>query len=244
MTRILAYDLELSPIVAETWSLWPKAIPISMIKETQRVICFGAMWLDTGEYVFASEFHDGREAMVSRLNELLSEADATVTWNGRNFDRRHANREFLRLGLDVPPVRVEVDLMQAVKRQFFFASNKLDHVAQELGVGSKVHVDMSVWQGCLRGDAKAWLKMARYQKQDVVLLKKLYKILLPWIPASMHPNVALGALNGCTKCGSVKLEKRGYRATTTGTYQQYKCLACGSWSRGSQRLETTGLRPS
>lgn len=249
--KILAWDLELSPIVAETWSLWPKYIPIQMIQQTQRVICFGARWLGSKKVIFRSEYHDGRETMLSDLHELLSEADATLSWNGRGFDTKHANREFLLQGLTEPPPRVETDLMLAVKRKFKFASNKLDHVAQELGVGSKVKVDMSVWQECLGPDGPekdaAWAKMKRYQRQDVDLLVDLYDRLLPWIPANMHPNAALyGDPEVCYYCGGDRIQSRGVYRTSSGHYPRFQCQnpGCKKWLKGLTRIGTSELRPA
>ena len=84
-----------------------------------------------------------------------------------------------------PSPTKDLDLMTIVKANFQFPSNKLDYVAQKLGVGSKVkHSGFELWIGCMNDDKKAWAEMKRYQIQDVQLLDNLYDILLPWFPGS------------------------------------------------------------
>jgi len=74
-----------------------------------------------------------------------------------------------------------LDLMSVTKANFQFPSNKLDYVAQRLGVGAKVkHSGFKLWINCMEGDEKAWREMKKYQIQDVNLLVDLYYALLPW----------------------------------------------------------------
>jgi hypothetical protein len=82
-----------------------------------------------------------------------------------------------------PPSPVkDLDLMSVTKANFLFPSNKLDYVAQKLGVGAKVkHSGFKLWINCMEGDAKSWVEMKKYQIQDVNLLAELYEILTPWL---------------------------------------------------------------
>jgi transposase-like protein len=77
----------------------------------------------------------------------------------------------------------------------------------------------------------------------VQLLVDLYDLMLPWI--DRHPNVALyeaGVAARCTRCGSTDLTKEGFRRTTAGKFQLWKCGACSSVSRGYRREGTTPMR--
>jgi hypothetical protein len=72
--------------------------------------------------------------------------------------------------------------LKVVRQHFRFPSNKLDYVAQELGLGSKEkHEGFELWVKCMQRDLAAWQKMEKYNIQDVILLEKLYTTLLPWI---------------------------------------------------------------
>jgi hypothetical protein len=133
--------------------------------------------------------------------------------------------------------------MKVVKSQFRFPSNKLDYVAQKLGVGAKVkHSGFDLWLKCMAGDNKAWAEMKKYQIQDVDLLVELYEKLLPWIPN--HPDRPLydGLEDGCVNCASQNLERRGYAVSSTGKYQRYQCQDCGKWQRGSKSELTSKMR--
>ena len=133
--------------------------------------------------------------------------------------------------------------MLAVKSQFKFPSNKLDYVAQTLGVGAKVqHSGFELWRKCMAGDKKAWTEMKKYQIQDVDLLVDLYEILKPWIPG--HPNRALhdGLEEGCLVCASQNLQRRGVARSASGTYQRFQCQDCGKWQRGPISISKTLTR--
>jgi DNA polymerase III epsilon subunit-like protein len=111
----------------------------------------------------------------------MDEADVLVGWNSAAFDHKHINREFLENGIQPPSPVKDLDLMSVVKANFQFPSNKLDYVAQKLGVGAKVkHSGFKLWLDCMAGNEKAWVEMKKYQIQDVNLLIDLYDLLLPW----------------------------------------------------------------
>lgn len=242
--KILFIDLETSPITAHTWGLWQQNISIKQIVESTEVICFGARWKDQKKVIFKSVHHHGKVEMLKELHELMDEADAIVGWNSRGFDHKHIRREFLEAGMLPPSPTKDIDLMTEVKRNFRFPSNKLDYVAQRLGVGAKVsHTGFDLWLGCMAGDESSWKMMKKYQIQDVNLLLDLYDILLPWIK---HPSVAAhDDIEGqaCTNCGGVDFKRRGYEIITTGKYQKYQCKTCGKWLRGKTAVTSTEMRP-
>ena len=178
-------DIETTPLQVYTWGLWDQNIGINQIIKSTEMLCFGAKWLGEKSVNFKSVHHDGKKAMLEELHRLMDEADALVGWNSAAFDHKHINREFLENGMTPPAPTKDLDLMTIVKANFQFPSNKLDYVAQKLGVGSKVkHSGFELWIGCMNDDKKAWAEMKRYQIQDVQLLDSLYDILLPWFPGS------------------------------------------------------------
>jgi hypothetical protein len=77
---------------------------------------------------------------------------------------------------------------------------------------------------------EAWATMEAYNKQDVLLLERVYDRLLPWI--TNHPNLsAHGDTFCCPKCGSVDYQQRGYAIQLGGKYRRYQCKPCGGWFR-------------
>jgi uncharacterized protein YprB with RNaseH-like and TPR domain len=183
--KILLLDIETTPLQVYTWGLWDQNIGINQIIKSTEMLCFGAKWLGQKSVTFKSVHHDGKKNMLEELYKLMDEADALVGWNSAAFDHKHINREFLENGMVPPAPTKDLDLMTIVKANFQFPSNKLDYVAQKLGVGAKVkHSGFDLWINCMNGDDKAWKEMKKYQIQDVQLLDSLYDILLPWFPGS------------------------------------------------------------
>lgn len=238
--RILFLDIETAPNKVYCWGLWDQNIGINQIVEAGYTLCWAAKWSDNTEMFFSSIQEDGEELMLSRMWELLNEADAVVHYNGVRFDIPTLNAEFVQMGWTPPNPYHHIDLFKIVKQRFRFPSNKLDYVAQVLGLGSKVaHKGMDLWNECMAGDVKAWSQMKKYNIQDVKLLPKLYKRLLPWM--KNHPNHALytdEARPVCPNCGSTHVHKKGVEHTTTMTYQRFRCNACGTPIRGRTNLLT------
>ena len=242
--KVLFLDLETRPNLAYVWGLWDQNVGINQMVSSTEVICFGARWDGQKKVIFKSVHHDGKKAMLDELHALMEEADVLVGWNSQAFDSKHIKREFVENGYLPPSPYKELDLMRVVRSQFKFPSNKLDYVAQKLGVGSKVqHSGFQLWIDCMAGDKKAWKEMKEYQIQDVNLLIDLYKILQPWI--KHHPHRALhdGIEGGCPNCASTDLQRRGFARTTTSTYQRFQCNKCGKWIRGANSVEGSTTRP-
>lgn len=239
--KILLLDIETAPNKVYAWGLWNQNIATNQIVEPGYTLCWAAKWLGDKELLFSSMHSDGEEAMLSLIWELLDEADAVVHYNGTKFDMPTLNKEFILHGYLPPSSYKEIDLLKTARRRFKFPSNKLDYIAQRLGLGTKTkHRGMSLWHDCMQGDDKAWSVMERYNKQDVKLLEKLYKRLLPWI--KNHPNYGLynSKKDACRNCGG-KLKKNGWEYTATCKYQRYRCVKCGAEGRGPTNEGVKGV---
>jgi DNA polymerase elongation subunit (family B) len=229
--KILLLDIETSPNVAYVWGLWKQNINISHIIDAGSVMCWAAKWLGEEEVMFGS-VRQGHRKMLKRVHKLLEEADAVVHYNGARFDIPTLNKEFLLLGFTPPASFQQVDLLRTARTKFRFPSNKLDYIAKALGVGGKTkHAGFQLWVDCLAGSQPAWVQMEEYNKNDVVLLEKVYYKLLPWIKT--HPNLSVynDTPHSCPSCGSLDVTKRGFHYTMTMKYQRYQCKSCGTWSR-------------
>lgn len=239
--KILMIDIETAPNKAYVWGLWNQNVGINQIVEPGYTLCFAAKWYGTKKPVFRSVFHHGEAAMVKKAWEMLDAADAVVHYNGKKFDIPTLNREFLKFGYTPPSPYFQIDLLAVVRKEFRFASNKLDYIVQQLGLGAKVqNKGMELWCECMAGVKSAWKDMKAYNLQDTHLLDDLYETLLPWI--NQHPNLGLwenSVAPTCPNCGSHELVQRGYRHTRVSTYPRYKCTDCGRWSRGRKMARKT-----
>ena len=244
--RVLTIDIENAPNLVHTWGLFKQNIGIGQIVKPAYTFGVGYKWYDEKQAHFLSDHVHGHEDMVKQTHALLDEADLVIGFNHVGFDLPHVNRESVLLGL--PPNRPykNVDLLRVMRKQFRWTSNKLDFVAQELGLGKKTsHTGHDLWVRCMDGDPAAWALMEKYCKQDVYLTEKLYDRVLPWIPNHPHRGVWIGDAWACPNCGtSVDPETPSELAVAHVTaYNSYQCPGCQKWLRGTRvRSEKLKLR--
>lgn len=229
--KLLLLDIESAPHTAFVWGMWQQNVAVSQLKQHGRTLCWAAKWLGDKTISFRDE-RTGREKMVGEIHRLLSEADAVVTYNGMSFDIPMLNNEFVQQGLPPVPPNKHIDLYRTARSQFRLASNKLEHVAQYLGLGRKTeHKGFALWLGCLAGNRADWKTMKEYNMNDVVLLEKVYLKLRAWI--KNHPDVAQeNVTSHCGSCGSENVQHRGYRRTKVAKIERLACQDCGSWTDG------------
>lgn len=233
--RILLLDIETAPNTAYVWRLFKENVPLARLIETSYVMCWAAKWHGDKEVMFDS-VQSGTLPMLRGIHKLLDEADVVVHFNGKSFDIPILNKEFLTMGMLPPAPYKQVDLLSVAKDKFRFVSNKLDHIAEQLGLGNKHDTTFELWVGCMKNDSESWDLMEKYNKQDVKLLEGVYNTFRPWI--SKHPNSNLyeGTRDCCPNCGSDKLQRRGFHYTTVGKYQRLHCTKCGNWFRNGINL--------
>ena len=178
--------------------------------------------------------------MLKGIHELLDDAEAVVSYNGKSFDLPTLNKEFLLHDMPPPAPYKQIDLLKVARDQFNFVSNKLDYVAKALGLNGKTkHTGFQLWIDCLAKKPEAWELMEKYNKQDVILLEEVYNKFLPWIKG--HPNRNLyDAITGCPVCGSEKYQSRGIAYSSGAAYTRYQCSnnTCKKWFRGAAKINT------
>jgi DNA polymerase elongation subunit (family B) len=229
--RILMLDIERSPNIAYVWGLFKENIPLARIIDTSNLLCYAAKWYGEDKIYYDSIYKTSTKKLLVGLHKLIDTADAVVHYNGTEFDMPVINTAFVQYGITPPAPYKNIDLLQVVRKQFKFTSNKMDFVSDYLGTGRKKETTFDLWIGCMNNDQKSWEIMEDYNIEDVLILERLYVKLLPWIKG--HPNHGLYSTDGliCPTCGSKNFQKRGFAFTTTGRYQKYCCTDCGSWFR-------------
>ncbi len=133
--KILLLDIECSLNKVWTFPLFKAYIPPKQIIEPTKVLCWAAKWLDKKKVYFA----DVRDkTYIDKIYAMIDEADAIIHYNGKAFDMKHLNREFLLSGLPPPSSYANIDLLLTMRKNFKMASNKLEYVALALGYDGKV----------------------------------------------------------------------------------------------------------
>lgn len=234
--KILIYDIENTPTVVTTWGLWEQNA-IETLEEWY-LLSYAYKWLGEKEthVVTLSDFKNyskdkknDKDLCIS-LHKLFNEADIRIAHNGDEHDEKKTNARFIFHGLTPPSPSKTIDTKKVAKRYFKFNSNSLNNLGTYFKLGNKVENNgIKLWRGCMEGDKKSWDLMKKYNKQDVVLLEKVYLRMLPWM--NNHPNIALmnGERIACPNCGSKKMQKRGTAVSRTAIYQRWQCLEDGSW---------------
>ena len=235
--KILLLDIETSLNKVYTFQLFKAYIPPKQIIEPTRILCWAAKWLGEKKVHFASEQEDD---YIERIHKMVDEADGIIHYNGKAFDMKHLNREFLMRRLDPPSSYTDIDLLTTMRQNFKMESNKLEWVSVQLGYEGKVqHRGVQLWIDCQeKNDPKAWKEMKKYNVRDVTEMEPIYFDLLPWI--KKHPNFGHyveGDKVICKFCGSDNLKKNGIERNTVVPYQRYQCLDCRSPLRGRSKVE-------
>lgn len=239
--RVLLIDIETLPNVGYTWGKYEQNV-ISFVREWE-LASFAWKELGRGKVqCIARPDYKSEAAFVHAVRKIVDDADVLIGHNIDNFDAPMLHVKFAKLGMR-PTVYRTVDTKKIAKRSFRFMSNKLDDLGNVLGVGRKLQTGgFELWEKCIAGDPAAWRKMVRYNKQDVLLLERVYLRLRAWYPT--HPNFALYSGEGdkpeCPVCESTKVQRRGYRVMTTRRAARFQCQnpKCGHWfSRALSKVE-------
>ena len=236
--KILVIDIETAPASGYIWKLFDVNVSLSQLIDTSKVICFAAKWYGENKVIFSSNQEDTHKKMIKKAWDLFNEADAVIGYNSKNFDCKILNKEFILEGLPPPKSYKHIDLLQTMRQNFKFMSNKLDHISQELGIGKKTsHQGFDLWQKCMADDVKAWKLMKKYNINDVKLTEELYDKVKPWLKTTFNHNEHTNDVC-CPNCGSTDLMKNGKYLSPNRAYQKYTCRSCFAHSKSNISIKT------
>lgn len=237
-TRILLFDIETMANLGFIWGKYEQNV--IQYQEEWYMLSVAWKWLDEKKvYIKALPDYKGYKGgrsnerkLVESLWHLFDEADVIIGHNAQSFDIKKTNAKFIEHGFNPPSPYKVIDTKLVARRYFNFNSNKLDDLANILGLGRKIDTGgFDLWLGCASGDKKSWKKMCTYNKHDVVLLEQVYLKMRGW----MNPHPHVGSLNetrgNCQSCNSTNLQKRGFGIRGNAIrVQRLQCQDCGSWT--------------
>jgi len=230
--KILFLDLETTPNKGYFWTLWVDGmLGHENVIEQKTMLSASWAWNDEKEVHSASiDIKKPKDdyQLTKTVIEVIAEADAVVAHNGDQFDMKwvYARAAFHRL--PPPPPVIQIDTKKLAKLRFNFNSNRLDALAQFFGIGKKIKTDFDLWKECLEKNPKALDKMVKYNKHDILLLRGVYAVLRPYVPARLNRQL-FGSAESCSACGSNRIQYRGFHYTTANKYRRFQCTACGHW---------------
>jgi uncharacterized protein YprB with RNaseH-like and TPR domain len=243
MAKILVYDIEVAPMIVATFGRY-EADAI-WTEQEQYILSIAYKWhgergtkvLSLPQYPrFKKDRRDDTD-MLKEFYDVVIKADMLLGHNIDRFDTRLIQGFFLKSGLPPTPKIPSIDTLKIARKHFKLPSNRLDDIGEYLGIGRKIKTDWSLWKSCMEGDEKAFKKMERYNRQDVILTERVFDIISPW---GVKQNIAFigGETTGCPHCGSKDLQSRGFSFTKTAKKRRFQCKGCGSWSQ-SRKSEKT-----
>jgi uncharacterized protein YprB with RNaseH-like and TPR domain len=215
-----------------------------MKADINSILCVGYQIM--GESAKCISVWDFKSAFKKDLNndyhvckfayELLKEADAVITHNGKRFDWKFLQTRLRVNGLPELPKIIHIDTCAVAKAEYSLFSNRLKDLAKFLDCSPKVSTaGKQLWTRIYRGDETAQREMVAYCKQDVKTTTecalKMINVIKNW--------PKMGEAQDCPNCGSDNVQRRGNRVTKTKIYSRFHCQDCGTWS--SQLKEDSPL---
>lgn len=232
--KILFLDIETSPNIGLFWEAgYKKNISYSDIIKERSIICICAKWAGEDKvYSFKWDKDQSDKSLLIEFSKLYNEADLVVGHNQDGFDIPWIKTRLLYHRLPALSQSPSSDTLVGAKSKLKFNSNRLDYIAQFLGVGRKIKTTYDLWKDVLLKNCQKSLKeMITYCEQDVRILEKVYNIINPVLATKVH----FGVLNGnekfsCPSCGSTNVKLVKKRVTAAGTVKyQMRCTDCGAY---------------
>lgn len=250
--KILAIDIETSPLTVFTWGMFDQNINLNQIKEDWTVLSYCAKWVGSKEvfYEDTSKQKNVRDdsKLLKSVWKLIDECDIILSQNGKKFDMKKLNARFLINGMKPPSGYRHIDTLVLARKIFGLTSNKLEYMTGKLctkykKLSHKKFPGFELWSECLKGNKEAWLEMKKYNIHDVLSLEELYLKLRAW-DQTVDFNLYSDSLQYKCNCGSTNTQKRGFEYTKVGKYQRYQCQDCGTWSRSKDNLMSKDKKKS
>lgn len=230
----LFFDIETSPNIGLFWEAgFKKNIDYSNIIKERAIICICYKWEGDKE-VFSLNWDSKQcdKKMLEKFIEVADTATELVGHNGDKFDLAWIRTRCLFHKIPMFPKYTTIDTLKVARSKFRFNSNRLNYIADFLGLGQKIKTEFNLWKDILLNKDKiAMEKMIKYCKKDVSLLEDVFKALQTHIEPKTHYGVIFGEDRGsCPECGSDELIRVKKTVTATGlTRIQYRCKTCGKF---------------
>lgn len=239
--KTLLVDIETSPMLVYAWDLWDQNIGLNQIHTDWSIISCAAKWLGESVVYCKSLRTVSPKKLLKDVWVLLNDADLIITQNGKRFDAKKLNAQFIQHGMKPTSSYQHIDTLQLAKKHFGFTSNKLAYMTDKLckkykKLEHKKYPGFELWRECLKGNVSAWREMEKYNKYDVLSLEELYTKLIPW-DKGVNLDVYHDELLNVCSCGKqANNVKNGYFYSNVGKYARYKCTKCGKETRSKKNM--------
>ena len=229
----LFYDIETSYNIVKSWRIgFNINLNMEDIIQERAIITIAYKW-EGEEDVTVLTWNKGCDKkIIEDFVKVMAESDELVGHNLDRYDTKFIMARALKHNISVLPKYQSTDTLKLAKKHFMLNSNKLDYIAQYLGIGHKTkHRGMPMWDDIvLRNDPKALEEMIEYNVQDVFLTEQVYHKLMEYsLPKVNHASKQTGDKHTCPQCGSDHAELHKTYISSTGTKTRLmNCLNCST----------------
>lgn len=232
LIKRLFFDIETTPNIGYFWRTgYNLTIHPESIIEERKIICISYKW-EGQDKIHRLNWDKNlcdKQMLIDFVKEA-NKADEMVAHNGDRFDIKWIRTRCIFHRVPMFPQYKTLDTLKKAKSGFNFNSNKLDYIAQFLGVGAKVkHSGFDMWKDVMKGDKKALEEMGNYCDGDIVVLEDVFLTMQNYILVNTHAGVINGNLkHSCSVCSSEESILLKNNITALGTIKRLmECSDCG-----------------
>jgi DNA polymerase elongation subunit (family B) len=226
----LFFDIETSPNIGYFWRAGYKLnIGPENIIEERKIICISYKWEhEETIHTLTWDYNLCDKQMLIDFIKVANQADEMIAHNGDRFDIKWIRTRCIYHRVPMMPDYKTLDTLKKAKYGFNFNSNKLDYIAQFLGVGAKVkHSGFQMWKDVMKGKPEALKEMVEYCEGDIIVLEDVYLTMQNYIKPNTHTGVLNGNLKySCSLCGSENVELLKNTVTPAGTIKRKMQCSC------------------
>jgi uncharacterized protein YprB with RNaseH-like and TPR domain len=168
------------------------------------------------------------------VSARLLDCDVWLTHFGTWFDINFINSRLIYHRLPIiPPNFNHIDTWKIAKNRLKLRNNRLITLSEFLGTeDEKNAIKPEQWIRAMGGHRPSMDYIVEHCRRDVCVLEEVYNLIRPLMLD--HPNKGLiDGRGGCTICGEMMLQRRGYHVTRTRRYRRFQCMSCGAWSKST-----------
>lgn len=231
--RRLFFDIETSPNICYAWRIgYNLSLQPHDIIEERKIICISYKW-ESEDKIHSLTWDSNQcdKQMLIDFVNVANTADELIAHNGDRFDIKWIRTRCIFHRVPMFPQYKTLDTLKKAKNGFNFNSNKLDYIAQFLGVGAKVqHRGFDMWKDVLKGSKEAMREMVVYCEGDIIVLEDVFLTMQNYIKPNTHAGVLGGNLKySCSCCGSENVTLLKNNVTALGTIKRLmQCDDCES----------------
>ena len=227
----LFFDIETSPNMVYSWRIgWNITITPENIINERAIICISYKWENEDKiHTLTWDKNQCDKQMLIDFIQVANQADEMIAHNGDRFDIKWIRTRCIFHRVPMFPNYKTLDTLKKAKSGFNFNSNKLDYIAQYLGVGAKVkHSGFDMWKGVMANDKTALDEMVVYCEGDIVVLEDVFLTMQNYIKQNTHAGVLNNNLKySCPCCSSENITLIKNNVTTMGTIKRLiECNDC------------------